>query len=276
MGEDLCDGLGLGEERDEREWRLAGWTDQRKHFIDPSQQGRPPGGSGRDGIGCFRCWHLGLGGGRRDLWGRCGETIEADDLGGESIVLLGPFGDEGSQGRIGGKDPVVTVTVDAGWREDGGQPIQKLQSRETQGRAASGVGLGQDVEDLVRAAADQVEAFEGEGWPGAITDEPLQAVAVGGLKADAPIEAKTAAVLPRQHVPGVVGLQEAVADHVSEDPFSHRVLEAVQEFVGESRGFVETEVGFWVGGWILSRVTLNLLEEPIHDDEMKVKMRIEA
>jgi hypothetical protein len=224
MGQDLCDGLGVGEERDEGERFLAGGTDQRKHFIDPSQQGGPPGWPGRGGVGWFRCGNLGLGGGGRDLWSRCGETIEADDLGGESIVLPGPFGDEGSQGRIGSKDPVVTVTVDAGRGEDPGQAVEELQSGETQGRAASGVGLGQDVEDLVGAAADQVEPFEGEGWSGTITNQPLQSFTVGGLDANAGVEAKAATVLPAQHIIGFVGFQEAVADHVAEDPLSDRVL----------------------------------------------------
>ena len=85
VGQDLGDGLGLGQERDEGEGRLAGGTDQREDLIDPSQQGRPPGGSGRGDIGCFRCWQLGLGGGRRDLWFGRPETVEAGDLGGEGV-----------------------------------------------------------------------------------------------------------------------------------------------------------------------------------------------
>jgi hypothetical protein len=61
---------------------------------------------------------------------------------------------------------VVPVAVDAGWREEGGQPIQKLQGREAQRGAAGWVGHGQDVQNLVRPAADEVEAVEGEGSPG--------------------------------------------------------------------------------------------------------------
>ena len=45
MSQDLCDGLGVGEERDEGEGCLAGGTDQREDFIDPGQESRPPGGS---------------------------------------------------------------------------------------------------------------------------------------------------------------------------------------------------------------------------------------
>jgi hypothetical protein len=72
-----------------------------------------------------------------------------------------------------------------------------------------------------------------------------------------------------------VGLQEAVAAEVAEDPVSDRVLEALQELVGEGGGFVEAEAGFRMGR-ILSRVTLNLLEEPVHDAEVVVKVGIEG
>ena len=173
VGQDLGDGFRVGEDRDEREGRLAGGTDQRKDLVDPSQQGRPPGGSGRGDIGCFRCWQLGLGGGRRDLWFGRRETVETGDLSGQRVVLLGPGGDQRPQGRVGGEDPVVAVAVDAGRREDFGEPVQKLQGREAQGGAAGGVGLGEQVEDLVGAAADEVKPFERKRRPGAIPNEPL-------------------------------------------------------------------------------------------------------
>ncbi len=41
VDEDAADGLGLGEERDEGEGCLAGWTDQWKNLIDPCQQSGP-------------------------------------------------------------------------------------------------------------------------------------------------------------------------------------------------------------------------------------------
>ena len=46
--------------------------------------------------------------------------------------------------------------------------------------------------------------------------------------------------------------------------------------MGEGGGFVETEAGFWMGGQILSRVTFNLLEEPVHDAQVVVVVRIEG
>jgi hypothetical protein len=83
---------------------------------------------------------------------------------------------------------VVSVAVNAGWEEEGGEAVEKLEGRETQGGAAGGVGLGQDVENLVRAAADEVETVESERGPRTVADQPLEAFAVGSLDADAPIQ----------------------------------------------------------------------------------------
>jgi hypothetical protein len=201
--------------------------------------------------------------------------IGARDLSDEGIVLLGPGRDQRPQRSVGGEDPVVAVAVDAGRGEDRGQAVQELESGETEGGAARGVGLGQEVEDLVGAADDEVEPFERKRRPGAIPDEALQSSPVGGLDADAGVQAKPATVIPGEHVFGVVGLQEAVALNMPQDPGADRVLEALQELAGEGRGFVETEVGFWMGGTRIG-ISLDLLEEPIHDAEVVVKMRIET
>ena len=92
-----------------------------------------------------------------------------------------------------------------------------------------------------------VESVEGEGGPGAVADEPLQSIPVGGLDADAGVEAESTTVIPAEHVLGLVGLQEAEAAEVAEDPTSHGVLKALQELVGEGGGFVEAEAGFRIG-----------------------------
>lgn len=80
VGQDQGDGFRIGDERDEREGRLAGGTDQREDFIDPGQEGGPPGGSGGGGIRCLPVRHLWLG--SRDLGGGRGENIETGDLSG--------------------------------------------------------------------------------------------------------------------------------------------------------------------------------------------------
>jgi hypothetical protein len=120
-----------------------------------------------------------------------------------------------------------------------------------------------------------VESVEGEGWSRTIADQALEPLTVGGLDANASIQTEPSAVIPRQHVFGVVGLQEAVALKMPEDPGVDRVLEALQQLAGEGGGFVEAEAGFRIGR-ILNRVTLYLPEEPVHDAEVIVKVRIEA
>ena len=79
-------------------------------------------------------------------------------LGGEGVVLVGPFGDQGPQRGIGGKDAVVAMAVDAGRREELGQAVDELEGREAHGGAAGGIRVGQDVEDLVGVSSDEVEA----------------------------------------------------------------------------------------------------------------------
>ena len=241
VGEDLSDGVQVSQERDKGEGFLAGGTDQGEDFIDPGQESGPPGWPGGGSIRCPRLGSLCLG-----SWGRggCRERERGiGSVGGEGIILPGLFGDQRSQGRIGGEDAVVAVAMDAGWRKNRGQAVQELQSGEAQRGTAGGIGLGEDVENLVGAAANQVEPVEGERTPGTVADEALQTGAVGGLDADAGVQAKAAAVIPREHILCLMGFQEAVASEVAEDPFSHRVLEALQELVGESRSCVEAEVG---------------------------------
>jgi hypothetical protein len=51
VGEDSVDGLRVGEECDEGEGSLAGWTDEGKHLVDPGQEGGPFGEPGGGGVG---------------------------------------------------------------------------------------------------------------------------------------------------------------------------------------------------------------------------------
>jgi hypothetical protein len=87
---------------------------------------------------------------------------------------------------------VVAVAVDAGWGEDLGEAVQELQGREAEGGTAGGIGLREQVEDLVGAATDEVEPVESEGSPCTVADQALEAVPVGGLDPDAGIETEPA------------------------------------------------------------------------------------
>jgi hypothetical protein len=170
---------------------------------------------------------------------------------------------------------VVAVAVDAGRREDLGHSVEELEGGEAECGAASQVGLREEVEDLVGSVAYEMEPLECERGSGAVAEEPFEAGAVGGLDTNAPVQAEPTAVIPAEHVLGLVGLQEAVAAKMSEDPGADRVLEVFQELVGEGGGFVEAEVGFRMGG-LRFRVILDPFEEPIDDDDVKVEVRIEA
>ena len=132
--------------------------------------------------------------------------MRGEACGGDRIFGFCPGGDKGPQGGIGSEGPMVAVAVNARWGKDVGEAIQKLQGGEPEGGTSSGIGAREAVEDLVGAAADQVEAFVGEGRPGAIPDEAFEARAVRGLYADAPVKAEPTAVIPFEHVGGLVGL----------------------------------------------------------------------
>ena len=122
-------------------------------------------------------------------------------------------------------------------------------------------------------AADQLEALEGERGQGTIPDEALEPRAVLGLNTDTGVQAKTPAVIPGEHVFGVMGLQEAVAANVAEDPLSHGVLEAIQELGCETSGLVEADAA-GLGLWVLVRI--GPLKDAIHSAKMEMKVGIEA
>ena len=50
--------------------------------------------------------------------------------------------------------PARRERADPGWREDGGEAVQELQGRESEGGTACGIGGRENVEDLVGAADD--------------------------------------------------------------------------------------------------------------------------
>ena len=53
VGEDLCDGHGIGEKRDECEGGATGGADQREDLVDSGQKGGPRGGSAAACVGCL-------------------------------------------------------------------------------------------------------------------------------------------------------------------------------------------------------------------------------
>ena len=149
----------------------------------------------------------------------------------------------------------------SGWGEDLGQAVQELEGRQAERGAAPGIGSRQEIEDLVGAVVDEMKSVEGEGGPRTITNEPPESGAVGSLDADAPIQAEPTPVIPSEHVLSLMGLQEAVATEMPQDPGPDRVLEALQEFAGEGGGLAEVEAGFR-SSWVRIRVIVDLSKSP--------------
>ena len=117
-----------------------------------------------------------------------------------------------------------------------------------------------------------METLQGEGGPRTIADEALEARAVVGLDTDTAIQTEPSAVVPDEHVLGVMGLQQAVAAKVTKDPLANGVLEAVEELGRETGGFVEAEatgLGFGV------LIHFGGLEQAVHHTEVEVIVGIE-
>jgi len=167
-------------------------------------------------------------------WGDRGRKRETGRLSSEGVSLPGPGRDQRPQPSFGGEGAVAAVTVDAGRRENLGHPVQKFEGGETERGAAGGVEPWEEVEDRVGAAADRVESVEGEGGPGTVADQALEAGHVGSLDASDGVETEAATVMPGQKVLGVVGLQEAVATGIPQDPGADRVLEALSPWNSSS------------------------------------------
>jgi hypothetical protein len=91
---------------------------------------------------------------------------------------------------------VVAVAVDAGWGHEGDEALEELEGREDDVGASVWGGFGKSVEEprIGRGergdAGEGVEALEGEGRPGTIADEALEASAVGPLDAHRSIDAE--------------------------------------------------------------------------------------
>jgi hypothetical protein len=134
---------------------------------------------------------------------------------------------------------VVTVTVDSGWGKDGGEAVQELESREAEGGTPGGIGLGEQIENLIGTASDEMETVESKGRPGTVPDESFQPFPIGSLDTDACVQAEPTAVIPGEHILGVMGFEETVATEMPQDPGTDGMLEALQELGGESCGLVE-------------------------------------
>jgi len=109
-----------------------------------------------------------------------------------------------------------------------------------------------------------MEAFEREGRPGTVPDEPFQAAAVVALNVHRGVDAEPAGSLPGEHTNGVVFLEQAPGAEVAQNAALHEALEGEGVVGGEPGGLVEAY------GSVVS-----LFEDAVENDQVEVEVRVE-
>jgi len=120
---------------------------------------------------------------------------------------------------MGCQDTVIAVAVHAGWGHEGDEALKQLQRREDDLGAPVGPtfggcpGFGEAVEEARVGggqgsdAGEGMKALEGEGRPGTVAQEALDAGTVVALDADGSVDAEPTGSLPREHAAGVEVIQ---------------------------------------------------------------------
>ncbi|MEA3274904.1 MAG: hypothetical protein U9Q81_06345 [Pseudomonadota bacterium] len=122
-------------------------------------------------------------------------------------------GDRRSEGRVRRKHAMIAVA--ARWRDQGGQVVDELQRGERQGCVTIAQGLGQMVDNLV--FVDLLDPVEGEPRAGAVTQQPLPPCPAAPADTHRGIE-REPAVVPREHVAGVIGIEQTAAGEPAQHP----------------------------------------------------------
>jgi len=164
---------------------------------------------------------------------------------------------------------VIPIPVDAGGRNEGSQPFEKLKGREQDLGTTVWCRLGEPVQQpgLARAegrdSVGRMEPLEGERRPGTVSDEPFHALTVITRDADGGIDAEPTGSLPSEHAVGFV--KEALGAEVAE----HAALDDALE--------VEPVVGLKPGGFMKSDLTVRPLREcAIEDDTVEVEVPVQG
>jgi hypothetical protein len=108
-----------------------------------------------------------------------------------------------------------------------------------------------------------VEALEGEGWPGAVTDQPLDACPVVALDANGGVDAEAAGALPGEHALGIGLVEKAAGAEVPEHAALNDTLEVEPVGLVEQSRFVKEDGS-----------VRGLGDDAVEDDEMKVKVGV--
>ena len=171
---------------------------------------------------------------------------------------------------MGCEHTVVAVAVHARWGHEGGEPLEKLQGGQDDLGAAVRCWSGKTVEESGLGgceggdAGEGVEAFEGEGRPGTVPDEPFEAASVVALDVHRGVDAEPAGSLPGEHTNGVVFLEQTLGAEVAQNAALDEALEGEPVVRGEPGGLVK-EYGS-VG---------DLVEDAVENDQVEVEVGVE-
>jgi hypothetical protein len=247
----------VGEKGEDGHLATAGGAEERQDIVDASEEHGPSDPRWAGAPSRFRIGRS-LKEVRRWGWGR---------------LSLGPTDgdDDGSGSSVRGKHAVVPMAVHAGRWDEPGEALQELEGGEHDLGAPIGRGFGEPIEEPCVGrgeggrSAQGVKALEGEGWPGAVTDQAFDARTVLTLDANGSVDAEAAGALPGEHALGIGLVEKAARVEVPE----HAALDDTREvepvvFV-EDGGLIEADSS--VGG---------LREEAVKDHEMEVEVGIEG
>jgi hypothetical protein len=95
------------------------------------------------------------------------------------------------------------------------------------------------VEDSL--VVDPLDAFPCERRAGAVSQQPLQALAVVPFDAHGGVQGEAAVVLPRAHVLGIVRAEETALDEKAQDGVAKGALHSGHLWRGHGRGFEKGE-----------------------------------
>ena len=166
---------------------------------------------------------------------------------------------------------MVTVAVHPGRGNEPGEALQELERGEEDFGAPVGRGPGEAIEQpgLGRGeggrAAQGVEALEGEGWPGTVTDQALDARPVVALDADGGVDAEAAGALPGEHALSIGLVEKAARAEVPEHTALNDTLEVEPVVFVEQGGLVEAD-----------SLVGDLREDAVEDDEVEVEVGVEG
>ncbi len=156
---------------------------------------------------------------------------------------------------------MVAVAVKARRRDQGDEVVYELQRGEGQRGAPIASGLGQAGDDPL--IVDLFDALKGEGRACAVAQQPLQSGPVVAGDAHRSVERKPA-VLPGQHVAGVIRIEQPVVGEPAQHPAADLRFDHGSGFPRQCRCLSK-----------LDPTAFERLEHPVEDAAVIVQMAIE-